>query len=81
MMEHPKYTLVAVDKNSTTHPFEIREHVATMVDGHPGWMSKCYCDFRTFDEAILEMARLSTGPVVLAYSAQPIDNTFDIRQG
>lgn len=71
-MKVPRFQLV-VEKRNPTHPFEIVENVPAEINGYPGWNYKIYRSFRTFDEAIVQMAVLSTGPIVLATSSQSME--------
>jgi hypothetical protein len=77
MSKHPKYTLIATS-HGAGWPFVIMEHSDMKLNGKPGIGSRQYLTFDNLGHALIELARLSDGPVTLAYSAQAIDNTFDI---
>lgn len=77
-MNHPKFTLVAT--NDFYNPFKIYEHVLAHdpADGKEKVMQKEVGSFRRIEEAFLDMALRSGGNVVIAYSTNPIDNTFSV---
>lgn len=75
-MKHPKYTLELT--NNTYFPYRIMEHIAGET---AGLISTQYCGYATFDEALRSLQSLSNGPILLASSYQPVDNTFDVRNG
>ena len=71
MIKHPKFELFF---KIGLWPYTIMEHVVS--DG--GMMSRQYGQYITFEKAINALSQLSTGPILLASSAQPADNTFDM---
>jgi len=68
-MEYPKYTL-SYDKRDVYAPFTVREQITT--EGG-GLMSRPYRSFKRFEDALEELSDLSTGPVLIAVSAQAAD--------
>lgn len=80
-MEHPKYTLVAT--RDFYEPLALMEHITAVdpADGQTKIMSKKVQGYRRLEEALLDLAMRSEGPVVLATSFQPIDNVHDLSKG
>jgi hypothetical protein len=79
MIDHPKYTLVRFMRSY--RPYVIMEHVSSTLDGNVGIASREGQSFDSYEDALDGLIYLSHGPILLASSAQAIDNTFDIRQG
>ncbi len=77
MIDHPKY-MIQVAKYDTNR-YVIFEHSSGERDGEEQLLSRVFGYYETFDKAIAALASLSEGPMILAYSAQAIDNKFDIR--
>lgn len=75
MIDHPKYTLCFEKKYETT-PFVIYEHAE--IDGKVA--SRYYMGHASISLALKQMGELSTGPVILAMSAQAIDNVHDLSK-
>lgn len=78
MIDHPKFTLVAT--NDFYSPFKILEHTSAIdpADGKEKVMSQPVATFKRIEEAFLDLALRSGGNVVIAYSTNPIDNTFSV---
>jgi hypothetical protein len=75
MMNHPKYTLL-FDEMRYDMKFVIMEHASFQ----GGMASKEYNSFKTFDDAMKVMGYLSKGPILLASSAQSVDNVVDLSR-
>lgn len=80
-MSHPKFTLVAT--NDFYSPYAVMEHIIAFdpADGKEKIASKKVATFKRLDEAFLDLALRSEGPVVIATSAQAIDNVHDLSKG
>jgi len=78
-MSHPKYTLVLT--RDFYEPYVIMEHADLVPDPENkgvGIASRKYKGFKRLDDALMELSMISTGPIVIAASAQEIDNTFTV---
>lgn len=83
-MNHPKYTLVI--SRDFYEPFHLMEHVTLTETAEDGTSqtkvgSRKVIGFRRLEDALMELAMKSEGPVVLAASFQPIDNVHDLSKG